>query len=120
MSWNIRGMNNTIARRNLRNLLRMGLPWVLIIQKTKCETLSERIKDSIWDDTHDWIFASSQGQSGGLNVSWDKRNLKMKDSIVKANWIWIRWQVISDKKELVSFTNGINVYAPPPKAVQGN
>lgn len=111
-------MNNTIARRNLRNLVIKENPWVIFIQETKCEELPEIFKESIWDDSHDWIVAGAQGQSGGLAVSWDKRNLEIKDSIVKANWIWTRWQVINDKKITDSFVNTSTSMLL--NAVQGN
>lgn len=41
LSWNCRGHNNTIARRNLRLLLMEEEPSILLLQESKCESWDE-------------------------------------------------------------------------------
>lgn len=104
LTWNIRGINNTIARKNLRAIARQLNPWVMVIQETKCDTLSDSMKTSIWDDSHDWLFSPATGQSGGLATSWDKRKLKLIDSEMNHNILRTRWEVIIEVALSISLT----------------
>lgn len=65
LCWNIRGMNNAIAKRNLRNFIQVVNPKIICIQETKSTMMTDISIDSIWDATvHNWLFAPSQGHMG--------------------------------------------------------
>lgn len=70
LCWNIRGINNSIAKKNLNGLVNTYRPTIIFLQETKCREITDVLIDSIWDSiTHDWIFSpsmGSMGQSGGL------------------------------------------------------
>lgn len=112
LTWNIRGINNLIARKNLRKLVQKFSPWVLLLQETKCEQLTVSMMESIWDDSHEWIFSPARGQSGGLAISWDKRKLKLIDSNGSHSFLWARWELEVGVGSTKVFVNCINVYGP--------
>lgn len=112
MSWNIIGINNTIAKRNMRYTIAKEKPWVIFIQETKCGTLPTHIHEGIWDDSHDWSFAEALGQSGGLATSWDDKVLKLITSTVNNNRIWCKWELRDGSRLGGKKINGINVYGP--------
>lgn len=86
LSWNIRGINNSIARRNLRNLISANLPAVIFVQETKSADICDVLRDSIWDlNSHGWIISPSSGLSGGLLTSWDKNTITLVSSKICHN-----------------------------------
>lgn len=89
LTWNIRGVNNKISRRILKNILTKERPKIIFIQEKKCEVFTMAYKESIWDESHKWITAEAQGLSGGAssvvgqrtpNVSGGKENSQL-DSV---------------------------------------
>lgn len=74
---NIRGVNNRVFRKNVRDLVTHKKINLLCLQETKCNLWNEEIKNSIWDiSAHGWITQNSEGMSGGLAISWDKSMFK--------------------------------------------
>lgn len=64
---------------------------MIFIQESKSEEeLSSIQKNSIWDDTHGWIEAPAEGNSGGLFIFWDTRKFEMNSASVSKHWIHIR------------------------------
>lgn len=113
LCWNIRGINDSIARNNLRNLVKVHRPTIVFIQETKCQNISDVLMDSIWDSTtHDWIFSPSSGnmgQSGGLITTWKKDMFHIVSKEVHQSWIWIRTRLASIPLLKQNF---LNIYAP--------
>ena len=72
ISWNCRGINNSITRRKLRSIIRDTHANFICLQETKCDNWNTLQQDSIWDSKmHEWITVDSVGLSGGLAMSWD-------------------------------------------------
>lgn len=109
ISWNIRGINNSTARRNLQTLLRIHNPIFLFLQESKCASLTESIKDFLWSlQEHSWIFSPAIGQSGGLIISWNRMHFSLSSSQVNKSWIWIRGKLSNSS----DYINCINIYSP--------
>lgn len=109
LSWNIRGINNSTARRNLQSLLRIHNPVVLLLQETKCGTLEEVTKDYLWSSQdHSWLFSPSRGHSGGLLTSWNNNLFVLASFQKKDSWIWIRGNMANNSE----FINCVNIYSP--------
>lgn len=112
-SWNVRGFNNSVAKRNLREFTAATKPTFIFIQETKIIQSEDSIIDSIWDITnHGWLFSpatGNRGLSGGLISTWDKGEFTMEDHEIKNNWIWTR---CSENDNSLAISNFINIYAP--------
>lgn len=118
LNWNIRGLNNQIARKKRSNLILKGNPGILLIQERKCSVIIEEYKESIWDGGHDWVTIEAQGLSGGLAISWDSRILTLLGKMVHHNWIWVRWTLNNVNSGVPQYANCINVYAPQNSATK--
>lgn len=116
LNWNIRGMNNRISRRLLRNMIHTEKPIIIFLQEIKCQTLTDSFKDSIWDSTHEWSTSDAQGLSGGLITSWDTTLLTKVEGQSNHNWIWVRWKHVNNLDATSRHINGINVYGPQNSA----
>lgn len=94
LSWNCRGLNNSVTKRNLQGLLLKAKPHILLLQETKCETEEELGKSSIWNHgDYGWLTSPSVGKSGGLIITWDESQLLIVNSTINRNWIWARWRI---------------------------
>lgn len=109
ISWNIRGLNNAIAKRSVRELMDLHKVNIMCIQETKIECWSDRISSKVWDeDLYSWIGQGSIGQSGGLVSIWDQSFFKCISFAQDHSWIWTVLESLQDKRRI----NVINVYAP--------
>lgn len=107
-SWNIRGLNRLIARKNLKKLILESKADVVIIQETKCSTWSDQITDTIWDSNHiSWEAVNSTGSSGGLLCIWNKKVVNF--SITKSSMFWMWCKGAASE---VSNFNLVNIYGP--------
>lgn len=110
LSWNIRGINNAIAKSNLRNFIAKYDPIITFVQETKSEELSVLVLDSVWSSmTHDWVQSPATGQSGGLLTTWDYNRFTVLNNKSDTNWIWIRGNLKDNPKVIA---NLFNIYAP--------
>lgn len=79
LSWNIRGINNLMALRGVRELTGKNKVNILCLQETKCVSGDKVIRNGIWVvDSHGWIIQNSEGLSGGMLVSWLYTNFSCK------------------------------------------
>lgn len=110
LSWNFRGINNSISRRNLRSLVSNTRPMLIFLQETKCVVWDSILKESVWDcQGHGWLISPSIGQSGGLLTSWDASTLSLVDSLINRYWIWGRWELLNYND---IYCNCFNIYGP--------
>lgn len=112
LSWNVRGLNNSISRRILRDLVIREKAYIIFVQETKCKKLTNRYKDSICEETYDWKFVEAQGMSGGIAAIWDNKMFTKVEEDENQNWILLRWKINNVKEQTPQYINGINVYAP--------
>lgn len=109
LCWNIRGINNATARRNLKDLIRDNNPMFVFLQETKCQYLEPISQEYFWSSQdHSWVFSPSRGLSGGLLISWNKSYFSLEASIIKDSWIWIRGNMANSPQ----IFNFVNVYNP--------
>lgn len=72
LTWNVRGRNNIITRRNIKSLIKDNNINFLCLQETKFQAWDRAKKMLIWDvDTHDWLSAPANDHSGDLLTTWD-------------------------------------------------
>jgi len=56
MSWNVRGMNDTKKRFQIRGLLREWKMDIMCLQETKMQVISREVVRSVWGCVHvDWL-----------------------------------------------------------------
>jgi len=56
MSWNVRGMNDTKKRFQIRGLLREWKTDIMCLQETKMQVISREVVRSVWGCVHvDWL-----------------------------------------------------------------
>lgn len=119
LSWNIRGINNGIAKRNLRTFFVSQNPGIVFIQETKCQRVTDVLIDTIWDSTtHDWKFSPSlgtMGQSGGLLITWNKRIFQVLHHEERQNWVWIRGNYMNNPQKIWNLFNIYDPYHHLPK-----
>lgn len=107
-SWNVRGINNRIAVKNVKRLLRDSRANILILQETKCHDWSDRVVDSFWDSSsHGWIAVNSLGTAGGLLISWDKQYISFSEVQRSHHWLWCKGDLPSGSSIYL-----VNVYGP--------
>lgn len=113
LSWNIRGTNNSIAKKNIRDIIASSNPNFIFKQETKNAHFGDTLIETIWYITkHEWLSSpatSQKGLSGGLITTWDTNVFKMIDYEIQRSWIWTR---CSEKDNPTVISNFINIYAP--------
>jgi exonuclease III len=83
LSWNVRGLNVSVKRLRVRNLLRQWKANIICLQETKLEIISNNIVRSLWGCPFvDWCYSASYGASGGMLIMWDKRIVEKIDVFV--------------------------------------
>lgn len=109
LSWNIRGINNEIARANLGDLIKDTKADVICLQETKCDD-ENRLKKSYPFNTgfYGFVCQPSLGLSGGLVTLWSQNNVKCIALAQSRFWIWVTFSLTSG---LGNF-HIINVYSP--------
>lgn len=109
ISWNIRRIYNSTAKRNLNSLLKKCKPFMVLIQETKCSNWTDSLMDSIWSRKyHGWLTYPAEGLSGGLLLSWDSTLVTLLDHKCFKHWIWFMGKSCFNNEIL----NIINIYAP--------
>lgn len=108
-NWNIRGICNFGARKNLSDFVNKYRPSIICIQETKCSNWSDSMKDMIWSpNDHGWLFSMAQGLSGGIMLSWDLSLISKMEDKVSRYWIHFRGSIIPDSVVI----NVVSVYYP--------
>lgn len=109
LSWNIRGINNSVALRNLRDQVKSNKVGIFCLQETKSENCPFYRMRSFFDmDRVDMLFQISEGFSGGMITGWDKKLVKCVALAKSSNWIWT---CFASKGDDMKF-HVVNVYSP--------
>lgn len=89
LSWNIRGLNNSVALRNLRDHITDNRATIFCIQETKIECCpSKQLEDFACSKGFEIVFQPSTGLSGGLVTGWDSKLVKCVALAQDTSWIW--------------------------------
>ena len=78
ITWNVRGLNDTIKRKEVRNLIRKQNITVLDILETRMRDFQ---RDKVSKDCfgNDWsFFHNSDGQKSSIWVGWNKNLVEVK------------------------------------------
>jgi len=76
--WNVRGLGGLEKRKEIKELVKEKVPFVLCIQETKLQLIDDFLCTSIWGSTsHDYSFVPSVGASGGLVTIWDTSEVEV-------------------------------------------
>lgn len=74
LPWSMRGLNDSVKRWRVRNLLRDWKADIVCLQDTKSEFVSRAVVCSLWGCHHvDWCFLDSRGVPGEIFLIWEKR-----------------------------------------------
>ncbi|KAK1365197.1 hypothetical protein POM88_040758 [Heracleum sosnowskyi] len=109
LSWNIRGFNNLVARKNVKSTVVRKKVNILCLQETKCSSWNTNLESTIWEDeSHQWLSQNAEGLSGGLAVSWDTIVFQYMGHAQSKHWIWVQLKDLSNN----FCFHVINIYAP--------
>ena len=71
ISWNCRGLGSTLKEEEMKDLVRIHKPEILLVHETKLEeTAILRAGKKFWKKGHG-IANNSKGASGGIATFWD-------------------------------------------------
>ena len=86
LSWNIRGLDSSHKRREVRNMVRRFKCDILILCETKVELRSHSLLRNIGGGGRlsQWEILPSHGVSGGILIGWDDNLVSFVDSQVGA------------------------------------
>lgn len=89
LSWNIRGLNNSVAFQNLKDHIFANGATIFCIQETKIECYpSKQLEDFVCSRGFGITYQPSSGLSGGLVTGWNLKSLKCVALAQETSWIW--------------------------------
>lgn len=105
LSWNIRGINNSVAKRNLRDHVVKNKANIICLQESKFQ---QQGLSSFVLDKFKCSIQPSQGFSGGLITCWDSKEVEFVALAQAQDWIWtcFKSHAGNDKFHVV------NIYSP--------
>ena len=108
VSWNCRGLDSSHKKEDLKKLLHVEKPSILMLQDTKLgdlETLNDLQK--IWNycDGH---VVSSRGASGGIKIFWKIEDFDLQAQMQTQFWLMVN---LLNKVSGMPFSI-INIYMP--------
>lgn len=110
ISWNIRGMNNSVAKRNLQDLVRTNKVDIVCVQETKCEDkLVLENRPPLRQDFYGMAAQPSVGLSGGVATFWYLNSVKCMAIAQTRHWVWTTFRTIVGNGERFHV---INIYSP--------
>lgn len=110
LTWNIRGINNKIARRNLQDIVRCNKVDIVCVQETKCGDWSDiGSKSPLAMETYGVAAQPSVGLSGGVATFWSLNIIKCVALAQTKNWVWITFSLASGEEGKFHV---INLYSP--------
>ena len=109
LSWNIRGLNNEVAKRNLRDLVIESKSSIVCVQETKIAEWSQHHNPLQANKRNfEMVYQPSVGKSGGLVTFWDDSQVECIALAQCASWIWLNLRTKRECKAL----HVINIYSP--------
>ena len=100
ISWNVRGLNCSLKRSQIKNALKLWKGKVICFQETKLENISRSVVRSLWSNRFaDWKFLESEGASRGILIMWDKRVTEILDCVKGVFSISSRFKNVQDHFE---------------------
>lgn len=107
ISWNIRGMGNTVKKRFLCKLIKERGPDIVMVQESKIERFEKSVIQRLWGNADvEFAESGSDGSSGGILTMWKANVFKSTSRIVHSNFILLTGTFQGFECVLV------NVYAP--------
>jgi len=78
VSWNVRGLGGLEKRKEVKDLVKEKLPFVLCLQETKLQLIDVFLCTSLWGNSnHDYSYSPSVGASGDLLTAWDTSEVEV-------------------------------------------
>ena len=83
VSWNVRGLNDSLKRLVVRNLLREWNCDVVCLQETKLVGMHRQLICSLWSCPYvDWVALDVDQTASGVLMMWDRRALEKLEVMV--------------------------------------
>ena len=80
---NIRGSGSSCKRRAIKKVICKNNPDLVVLQEVKRELIDRAFVASIWTSRFkEWVVLPFIGRSGGIQIIWDVRSVKIKESLV--------------------------------------
>jgi exonuclease III len=108
ISWNCRGLGNSTKIEAVRDLMKVELADILMLQETKIEgeALLEISKNKWQKNTGKTI--SARGSSGGIATLWKEEQFSLVNSYNTQHWSFIELKHVASKLTIALF----NLYVP--------
>ena len=107
-SWNCRGLGNPLKVEAVKDLLKMVLSEILLLQETKIEEeVLLLISKNKWKLTAGKVI-NARGSCGGLATLWSAEKFQLKNWFVTQYWIFSELFHLSSKISYALF----NLYVP--------
>ena len=83
LSWNVRGVNDPVKRKVIKNFIRNHRVDIICLQETKVQEMNTKMVRSLGVGHFlDWTALNADGSAGGILLIWDKRRISFVDSLV--------------------------------------
>jgi exonuclease III len=108
VSWNCRGLGSNLKKEEVKKLIQVEKPSILMLQETKMRE-QETLKDlqKIWNNC-DGRAVSSRGASGGIKILWKMEDFDLQAQMQTQFWLMVN---LLNKVSGMLFSI-INVYIP--------
>ena len=109
VSWNVRGLGGLEKQKEVKELVREKVSFVLCIQETKLQLIDDFLCTSLWGPTnYDFSYSPSVGASGGMVTIWDTSGVEVLLTVRGEHFLMIHGRFIKSNEKFYIF----NVYAP--------
>jgi exonuclease III len=108
VSWNCRGLGNKLKEEALKDIIRMTMPEILLIQETKLEESDLLQASKTFWKKGQGKAVSARGASGGINTFWDNSKLDLIEEEESTHWIYSKL-LHKESGHLISL---FNLYVP--------
>ena len=83
LSWNVRGVNDPEKRKVIKNFIRIHRVDMICLQETKVQDMNIDIVRSLGVGRFlNWTALNAEGSAGGILLIWDKRRIRLGDSML--------------------------------------
>ena len=108
VSWHCRGLGSKLKEEALKDIIRMSMPEILLIQETKLEDSDLLLaRKTFWKKGHGKAL-SLRGASGGFGTFWDNSKINLIEEESNTHWIFTKFL----HKESDHHVSIFNLYVP--------
>lgn len=110
LSWNVRGMNNSAKRENIKHVISLNRPDIVCLKEAKMSVIDDTIVTEALGSifTDNYLFLPADGTRGGILIASSSSQMKFHNQILTQNTISV---LLQDELRNASWTF-TSVYGP--------